>query len=116
MAEMIDAVMKLFGQGLPCLFHLLTGLYCPGCGGTRATRFLLHLEIGKSLLYHPLVPYLAFVALLEVGSWLASKLWKRPGLYVRRYELFTYIGVGIILVNWGLKNYMLVVKGIDLLP
>ena len=25
---------KLFGLGLPCLFHSLTGLYCPGCGGT----------------------------------------------------------------------------------
>jgi len=25
-----------------CYFHLLTGLYCPGCGGLRATHQLLH--------------------------------------------------------------------------
>jgi hypothetical protein len=29
--------------GLPlCTFYSTTGLYCPGCGGTRATHELLH--------------------------------------------------------------------------
>ena len=26
----------------PCLFHLLTGLYCPGCGTARAMYALVH--------------------------------------------------------------------------
>jgi hypothetical protein len=29
---------------------------------------------------------------------------------------FVYIGVGIILANWMFKNYMLVFRGIDLIP
>ena len=40
----------------PCLFHLATGYYCPGCGGTRAITSLLHGQILNSFLYHPVVP------------------------------------------------------------
>lgn len=31
--------------GPPCLFHELTHLYCPGCGGTRAAILLLRGDI-----------------------------------------------------------------------
>ena len=37
-------------QRLPkCLFHEWTGLYCPGCGGTRALYALLHGDLKTSL-------------------------------------------------------------------
>ena len=26
---------------LPCLFHIITGLYCPGCGAGRAILFYM---------------------------------------------------------------------------
>lgn len=32
-----------------CQFHRLTGLNCPGCGGTRALYALLHGNIGTAL-------------------------------------------------------------------
>lgn len=48
-----------------CPFHALTGLWCPGCGGTRAAMRLLHLDLPGALHYHaPAVlaaPALAFV-------------------------------------------------------
>lgn len=63
-------------QGVPCLFHLLTGFYCPGCGGTRAVRLLLMGDVAGSFRYHPFVPYMAVVLLAEVllftGSILAG--------------------------------------------
>ena len=41
----------------PCLFHLFTGYYCPGCGGTRAAAALVHGRLLQSFVYHPVVPY-----------------------------------------------------------
>ncbi len=32
-----------------CVFHKYTGLYCTGCGITRATYSLLHLDIAEAL-------------------------------------------------------------------
>ena len=43
----------------PCILHHFTGLYCPGCGGTRAFIALTHGQFLKSLYYHPLVLYVA---------------------------------------------------------
>lgn len=32
-----------------CMFHQATGLYCPGCGATRALSALLHGDLKSSL-------------------------------------------------------------------
>lgn len=45
---------------MPCMLNRLTGLYCPGCGGTRALRYLLCGRILTSLYYNPVVAYVFF--------------------------------------------------------
>ncbi len=53
-----------FGIGFPCMFHKLTGLSCPGCGGTRAMAALLTGQWKQALEYNPLILlYLAY------GAW-----------------------------------------------
>ncbi|MDD3254080.1 MAG: DUF2752 domain-containing protein [Lachnospiraceae bacterium] len=101
---------------MPCLFHALTGFYCPGCGGTRALRYLLQGQIGLSVQYHPLVLYGVVVFTAEVVSAVIARVMRRPDYYIGHENLFLYIGVGIVLVNWIWKNVMLGVFGIDLLP
>ena len=61
-----------------CGFHELTGLYCPGCGGTRAAYELLHGNLVQALRDNAL-----FVLLLPAlggrGAWLAiRKIRNRP--------------------------------------
>jgi len=34
---------------LPCLFHQTTGLYCPGCGLTRAMHALVHFDLLRAI-------------------------------------------------------------------
>ncbi|MGI6199877.1 MAG: DUF2752 domain-containing protein [Christensenellales bacterium] len=41
---------------IPCLLHSLTGLYCPGCGTTRAVYLLLHGDFLGALRMNPILP------------------------------------------------------------
>lgn len=104
------------GFGLPCVFHSLTGLYCPGCGGTRAVRALLKGDLWMSFQYHPLVLYTVFAFLLEMIFRLLPGIRKDPESSNRRIRIYILAGAGVVVVNWIFKNYMLVVRGIDLLP
>ena len=71
--------MKL-GQGeIPCLFHMITGLYCPGCGGTRAALALLRGQVVKSLLYNPIPAYLLFGGLWCIAAVLLEAAGKTEG-------------------------------------
>ena len=50
-----------------CTFSQKLHLYCPGCGGTRAVKYLLEGKILYSLLAHP-IPVYAGVILLRIWT------------------------------------------------
>lgn len=47
-----------FGVGIPCPLHLLTGLYCPGCGTMRALHSLSQFRWQQALQYNALSLFL----------------------------------------------------------
>lgn len=99
---------------MSCLFHRLTGVYCPGCGGTRAIGYLLGGHVLKSIQYHPLVCYMAVVGSAELWRFCRAK---REGRVLKEYyETEVYVGIAVILINWAVKNWALMVMGVDLIP
>ena len=54
------------GGGIPCIFNLLTGFPCPGCGTTRAFATLSHLDIMESVRFHPIAIITLLVALFSL--------------------------------------------------
>ena len=52
------------GFYIPCAFHSITGLQCPGCGSTRMLAALLRLDFKAAYAYNPFLlvtlPFLAF--------------------------------------------------------
>lgn len=69
-----------------------------------------------SVQYHPLVLYTVMAVLAEVITRFLSKKRKHPLDHKKRERILILIGAAIVVINWIFKNYMLVVKGIDLLP
>lgn len=62
--------------GLPdlCPLHRTTGLWCPLCGGTRATRELMHGDLLAAMGYNPFALVLEVVVMVLVARWLLAWL------------------------------------------
>ncbi len=53
---------------IPCLFHQVTGLDCPGCGAQRALHQLLHGNVVAAIRLNAM-----FVFSLPLFAWLAAR-------------------------------------------
>lgn len=57
------AFVQLTGLAVPCVFRLITGFKCPGCGISRMCLSLLHLDFSTAWGYNP-----AVMSLLPLGA------------------------------------------------
>jgi len=95
-----------------CIIQELFGIYCPGCGGTRAFLALLHFDVLQSLRCNPGVIVLAIAFVLI----LIPKFCKRAD--TERYHRVRKIIGAILLFIWFsfavVRNIMLF-NGVDML-
>lgn len=92
----------------PCMIHAVTGLYCPGCGGTRACAAFFHGQFLKSFFYHPIVVYTAAVGgcfLLSQTVERVSRGRFRVGIHFR--PLYLWIALVLVVGNCLIKNIAL---------
>ena len=66
----------------PCPLHALTGLFCPGCGSTRALHRLLHGDFAGAWRMNPAaVLAVPMIAVFFVKDWMApNHAWARRPL------------------------------------
>ena len=88
-------------QALPCPFHAVTGLLCPGCGVTRMCLALLRLDISAA--------WQANAVLLVLLPFLGLLLAYRGVVYVRRgschtaaWENILLYTMIVVLLIWGI--------------
>lgn len=96
---------------IPCIFHAVTGYYCPGCGGTRAVLYFLHGHFIKSFIYHPLIPYLGLGGGIFMISQTIARLSKGRVKGMKFRNIYAYIMGIIIVVQFIIKNVVLYVWG-----
>jgi len=87
-----------------CVFHLATGLNCPGCGALRSLHQLFHGQLVAALRCNaPLIlslPPLAFFSARAFARRLAGRPWPRP--VVR--PAWIVVLVGVLLLFGILRN------------
>lgn len=71
---------KKFSFFIPCLFHQITHLYCPGCGATRMVLSILKLDFYKAFRYNPYLfiisPFLITYYIIYYINWLKDRQFK----------------------------------------
>ena len=77
---------RLTGLAVPCIFRVLTGWQCPGCGITRACLSLLKGEIRTSFSYNPFL-YIA-------GPCIIYLIVRGDLNYIKRHISAGYSGYG----------------------
>ncbi len=101
---------------VPCVFYKLLGLYCPGCGGTRAVLSLFEGKFVLSFLYHPLVLYTAVVYLWYMISHTIEKLSHGKCKIAMRYrDIYLWLALVILIINFAVKNIVLTAFDTDFL-
>ena len=110
---MIEFIKTTFSS--ECGFRLRHGLYCPGCGGTRALIALLEGDLLQSLRYNPIT----FLFLLDVFLMMLFSVIKKVTNGRHSFIWFRLIyNIVFLLFIVGYfiwRNYMWVVLGVDLL-
>lgn len=94
------------GLALPCPFHALTGLWCPGCGASRMCLALLRGDVSAAWGYNP-----ALMSLLPV---LAAVLARMGFRYVRAGEARPARGESVLI--WAMALALLVFGALRNLP
>lgn len=87
-------------------------IYCPACGGTRAFRAMLELDILSALKYNPIVPVgVVLFVIYEIGMIKYLILKTDRELFVKPWMIYA------ILIFWGvyfIVRNVLLFYGIDL--
>lgn len=100
---------------VPCLFFVITGFYCPGCGGTRALGEMLEGHFLRSLWYHPAILYGAVLYSWFMVSNTVEILSKGRFKIGMKYRNWYIYGLLILmLVHMMLKNILLHAFGLAL--
>lgn len=88
----------------PCLFHVLSGLHCPGCGSLRALYQLSHGHVAAAFGLNPLMvlslPFLGYAFLSRASLGIRGR--PLPGVSVPPY--WHWLLLGTILAFWLLRN------------
>lgn len=97
----------LVDGGINCAIYTIFHIYCPGCGGTRSFYHMIHGHFIKSILMNPFVPYTYADYLIFMVNTILVKTTKKLGFQGFPVTATILAGVGLLLVQWVIRNILL---------
>ncbi len=101
---LVSSLLPSFMRG--CIWDKWFGVYCLGCGGTRAFFALIRGHFLRALWYHPLVFYGAVIYALFMGSHGMAFLTRGKIRGMTFHSGYLYAALVILVVNCILKNVL----------
>ena len=101
----IYGVLFKLGIVIPCVFHEITGLYCPGCGITRMILSILKLDFYQAFRYNNLIFVFLPLILVYVCDFLIKWIKSDPNyLYKKTSDKIWFILLIITLLFGVFRN------------
>lgn len=92
------------GWGIPCPFHLVTGLDCPGCGVSRMCLALMRLDFLEAFSHNPALMILSPIWLVTFLFWLHSYIRDGRREQAQWQKWVTIVSIAVLLVFGVLRN------------
>lgn len=103
-------IFKKFGIAIPCLFHKITGLHCPGCGLTRMLIALWKGNIKEAFMYNQLLFILLPFFLIDVIYSIYLYITAKEDQIRKRIPKYVPTILMIVLLIWG------VIRNLSIFP
>jgi len=92
-----------------CSFYGTTGLYCPGCGMTRALHSIMNGHFGEAFSYNPLWPFFALLILGSLCLWFYFLLTGKNSFnpvnrFLAKHPCYCIITAAAVILFWILRN------------
>ncbi len=99
-------ILKILGRGIPCVFHDITGLRCPGCGMTHAMTALLNLDFNAFIQANLFAPLIIIFFITAFAS--TSLKYIKTGIYrLSALNSFVEISFLVLFIAWGIaRNFL----------
>jgi len=93
----------------PCSLRYFTGLYCPGCGMTRAVHSVMNLRFGDAFSYNLLWPLIVMFIAVSLYMWFSFLITgKSPFIpfnrFLRKHSIAAYLFIAVLFAFWILRN------------
>ncbi|MBE5927079.1 MAG: DUF2752 domain-containing protein [Lachnospiraceae bacterium] len=88
---------------LECRLKTMTGINCPGCGGTRALKSLFKGDIFSSLYYNAFATYGAIIYILFFVTQTLERITKGKIKGIKFKMVYLWIAIGVLVIQYLLK-------------